>query len=174
MTATVNVGTSPRGIAIMPNSTYALVTNLGTDEIFKPSNLINSSISVISTVANKVTSTIQTPLGSTPYAMAITSDGEYAYITNGGLGTVSVINIVPYTSTIYTPDLIPPVQLLIIAVLVAIIAVLAVVIVVKKKKKAKSNPTSSKPTPSLSDKEKQAPQPTRLANRAKEQPSLFI
>ena len=47
-------------------------------------------MSVISTATNTVTATI--PVGNSPIGVAVTPNGEYAYVTNEGSDTVSVIN----------------------------------------------------------------------------------
>ena len=45
---------------------------------------------MISTATNKVTATITG--GNGPFGVAVTPNGDYAYVTNGGSGSVSVIN----------------------------------------------------------------------------------
>ncbi len=129
--ARVDVGCSPRGIAVTPNSQYACVTNLGTDDFFKPAKPINSSVSVVNLVTNTVSATLEVPVGSTPYAIAITPDGEYAYITYGGSDAVSAINITAHTAASAAPMFSP--QLLVIALLVFVVAALLAVVVVKRR-----------------------------------------
>ena len=78
--------------------------------------------------------------GFTPFAVAITPNGEYAYVTNQGtvtnyIGMVSVISI--DTNTVITASSSPaapefPTQLLTIILLVSIIIVLSVFIIAKK------------------------------------------
>jgi YVTN family beta-propeller protein len=54
------------------------------------SSLYSNTVSVIDTASNAVTATIH--VGVTPFGVAITPDGRYAYITNQNSGTVLVID----------------------------------------------------------------------------------
>ena len=56
----------------------------------------DGTVSVISTATNNVTATVT--VGSLPVAVAVTSDGAFAYVTNADDGTVSVINTSAATS----------------------------------------------------------------------------
>jgi hypothetical protein len=83
---------------------------------------------------NTVTATVTSLSG--PQGVAVTPNGEYAYVTNEGSGTVSVIN----TSTNTVPTVSPsptvpefPAQLLIITMVVFTIIVLSVVIIAKNR-----------------------------------------
>jgi len=86
LTATVTVGTSPEGVAITPDGSYAYVANEGSE-----------TVSVIEISTNTVTATVA--VGTDPTAVAITPDGSYAYVANQGSGTVSVIEISTNTVT---------------------------------------------------------------------------
>ncbi|MGW2557510.1 YncE family protein, partial [Streptomyces sp. NPDC001635] len=55
----------------------------------------------IDTATNTVTATI--PVGSQPFAVAITPDGAHVYVTNGASDTVSVIDTATNTVTATTP-----------------------------------------------------------------------
>ena len=94
----------PQGIAITPDGNYAYVTNAGS--FFSP----DTSVSVIDT--NPSSSTYNTIIDTIfgfegPYDIAITSDGQYAYVTNfySNNGTsVGVIDIAT-NSLLLTPGL---------------------------------------------------------------------
>ena len=101
---------------------------------------------MINTATNAVDQTVT--VGTTPYGIAITPNGEYAYVTNlvsvatespvaNWVGTVSVIST-GYkhgANCFFIPMLVPefPTQSLTIALLVCIIIVLSIVIIAKKK-----------------------------------------
>ena len=88
VTATIPVGTAPRGVAITPNGAYAYVAN---EE--------GNTVSVINTITNTVTATI--PGFNSPFGVAVTPDGAHAYITNDVFndGSVSVISTAMNTIT---------------------------------------------------------------------------
>jgi len=73
-------------LAVSPDGSCVYVTGGG-------------SVSVISTSSNTVTATI--PVGSAD-GVAVTPNGQYAYVTNYGAGTVSVISTVAPSVTIYS------------------------------------------------------------------------
>ncbi len=87
----ITVGFGPLGVAIAPSGNYAYVAN---------SN--NNTVSVINTTTNAVIKTISVGVGSGPYGsagvgsgpdgIAITPNGNYAYVANLYNNTVSVIN----------------------------------------------------------------------------------
>ncbi|MDA7843932.1 beta-propeller fold lactonase family protein, partial [Pontimonas sp.] len=79
VTATITVGSGPRGVAVSPDGTKAYVANwaIGT-------------VSVINTTTNAVDATIT--VGSNPSGVASSPDGTKVYVTNYNDGTVSVIN----------------------------------------------------------------------------------
>ena len=87
-------------MAVTPDGAYAYVTSADT-----------SLVSVISTATNTVTATISTYFGpnifgaeSAPYGVAITPNGAYAYITNAGSSSVSVISTATNTITANITD----------------------------------------------------------------------
>jgi len=65
---------------IEPESSYAYITNSG-----------DSTVSVIDTATNTVTSTVSVGLGS--YGVGVNPDGTKVYVANSGSGTVSVIDM---------------------------------------------------------------------------------
>ena len=142
VTAIIPVGNSPSAVAISPNGEYAYVTNKG-----------NSSVSVINTTTNTVNTTIPLedvpwgfisvilPSGSEqhiasntrlyitePCSVAISPNGEYAYVTNYYSLTVSVISLATTLSS--SSDF----HLLLVVTAVVIGAVIIIVAYVWKKK----------------------------------------
>lgn len=95
VTATINVGEYPHGIAVSPNGEYLYVTNSGTARGIGENG--TDTVSVINTANNTVTATI-TGL-TNPDAVAVTPNGEYVYVANPTLNTVSVISTVNNTVT---------------------------------------------------------------------------
>ena len=79
VTATITVGTGPRGVAVSPDGTKAYVTNYA-----------DGTVSVINTTTNAVDATIT--VGDRPIGLAVTPDGTKAYVANNNSTTVSVIN----------------------------------------------------------------------------------
>jgi YVTN family beta-propeller protein len=88
--ATVKVGSGPLGVAITPNNKKVYVTNFGVDPSLVPGGVAGNTVSVIKTGRNKVVDTIR--VGNLPAGVAVTPDGQHAYVTNRGDDTVSVIN----------------------------------------------------------------------------------
>ena len=83
VTATVNVGSYPYGVAISPDGTKVYVANSDNPGI----------VSVISTITNQVVATV--PVGQYPYGVAVTPRGTKVYVTEGyDPGQVSVIDTV--------------------------------------------------------------------------------
>lgn len=81
--ATVSVGREPRGIAVNPVSPTAYVANFGSD-----------TLSVLDTVAAKVTDTIQLPgTRQGPQGVTVSPDGRRVYVVNGRANSVSVIDV---------------------------------------------------------------------------------
>jgi YVTN family beta-propeller protein len=79
VTATVNVGSNPYGVAVNPKGTKVYVASD-----------VNDAVSVIDTATNKVTATV--PVGSDPWGIAVNPDGTKVYVANEGSGAVSVID----------------------------------------------------------------------------------
>ncbi|MGA9188117.1 MAG: PKD domain-containing protein, partial [Methanosarcina sp.] len=79
ITATVDIGSSPYGVAVNPAGTKVYVASDGSD-----------TVSVIDTATNKITATV--PIGSHPWGVAVNSAGTKVYVANEGSGTVSVID----------------------------------------------------------------------------------
>ena len=86
VTATVNVGSGPVGVAVTPDGTKVYVANGG-----------SNNVSVIDTVTNTVTATVN--VGSIPRGVATSPDGTKVYVANYGGNTVSVINTATSTIT---------------------------------------------------------------------------
>lgn len=82
VTATINVGKEPRGIAVSPDGSTVYVTNFQDD-----------TLSIIQRATNTVTDTI--PVGNDPVGVAVAPDGAHVYVVNArsgeDSGTVSVV-----------------------------------------------------------------------------------
>jgi serine/threonine-protein kinase len=78
VTATIDVGTGPDGVAVDPAARTAYVANF------------SGTVSVIDTAAGKVIATV--PVGSDPLGVAVALSTHAAYVTNGNARTVSVIS----------------------------------------------------------------------------------
>jgi YVTN family beta-propeller protein/autotransporter-associated beta strand protein len=82
--ATPTVTEGPIAVTVSANKQYVYVTS---------GNNKTSVVSVISTATNQVVSSYPLkPVLNTPYGIAVTSDGRYAYIANDAGGNVIVIN----------------------------------------------------------------------------------
>ena len=79
VTARVEVGQFPHGVAVAPDGKKVYVAN---------SN--SSNVSVIDTATNKVTATVD--VGQFPYGIAVTPDGKKVYVANSNSSNVSVID----------------------------------------------------------------------------------
>jgi len=90
VTATINVGKYPYGVAVNPAGTKVYVSK---DK--------SSTISVIDTAKNKVTATVK--VGKNPWGVAVNPEGTRVYVANEGSKTVSVINTETnkVTATVY-------------------------------------------------------------------------
>ncbi len=97
VTKKVPIEGSPEGIAITPSSKYAYVTSSGSIAGFGSSQP-NGTVSVIDTAASTVIATVT--VGVAPPNVAISPDGEYAYVTNSGSNSISVIDTA--TNTVAT------------------------------------------------------------------------
>jgi YVTN family beta-propeller protein len=78
---TINVGTTPLGVAVSPDGTRAYVAN---------NNLASNSVSVINTATNTVVATVN--VGTSPVGVTVSPDGTRAYVANSTSNDVSVIN----------------------------------------------------------------------------------
>ncbi|MCX5924597.1 MAG: YncE family protein [Candidatus Dependentiae bacterium] len=92
---TITVGTQPSGIAFSPSGRFAYVTNYNT--LYLGAGFTNltpgqGTVSIIDTCTNTVLCT-QLLTGSSPAAIAISQDGQYAYVTNYSSNNVNVIDI---------------------------------------------------------------------------------
>src|SRR5262245_9876713 len=84
-----NAALGPTSASAQP---FAYVSN-GSDS--------SNSVSVINTATNTVVATI--PVGTTPWGVAITPDGAFAYVANQSSGTASVINTATNTVVATVP-----------------------------------------------------------------------
>jgi len=91
VTATVDVGDTPWGVAVSPNEDYVYVAN----------NL-DATVSAISTHFNTVAATVE--VGNDPLGVAVTPSGDYVYVTNSLDDTVSVISASTVIATVDVGD----------------------------------------------------------------------
>lgn len=92
--ATINVGVTPAGIAITPDSRYAYVAN--NNNYTLPND---DTVSVLDLTTNLPIATISNAAFNEPYTVSINPAGTFAYVTNSNSTTVSVINIATNTVT---------------------------------------------------------------------------
>jgi len=99
--STINLGIQPSGVAITPNSRFAYAANYNT--LYAGSDFTNltagqGTINIIDLHKKKLLPpTID--VGQSPGAVAISSDGKFAYVTNYTSNTVSVIALPTIRST---------------------------------------------------------------------------
>jgi YVTN family beta-propeller protein/beta propeller repeat protein len=86
VTATVNVGSNPLGVAINPAGTNVYVAND-----------YDNTVSVIDTATNTVTDTVN--VGAAPYGIAVSPDGSKVYVANYYGDSVSIIDTETNTVT---------------------------------------------------------------------------
>jgi YVTN family beta-propeller protein len=86
VTATIEVGTAPDGVAVDPASHTAYVTNVDDD-----------TVSVLDEATKTVTTAVT--VGGGPLTVAADPGAHLVYVTNGGNGTVSAINETTSTVT---------------------------------------------------------------------------
>jgi uncharacterized repeat protein (TIGR01451 family) len=79
VTATMNVGSGPFGVAVTTDGTKVYVANKG-----------DGTVSVIDAASNTVTATVN--VGNEPIGIAVSPDGKKVYVTNTNINTVSVID----------------------------------------------------------------------------------
>lgn len=93
ITATIPVGIQPSGIAITPDGNYAYVSNYNTlyaGPSFTDLTAGQGTVNIIATATNTVIPpTIA--VDQSPDAIAISPNGQYAYVSNFASNTVSVI-----------------------------------------------------------------------------------
>jgi YVTN family beta-propeller protein len=87
VTATVNVGVGPYGVAVNPDGTKVYVANL-----------MSNNVSVIDTATNTVTATVNVGVGR-PYGVAVNPAGTKVYVANYYFNNVSVIDTLTPTPT---------------------------------------------------------------------------
>jgi len=85
--ATINVGVTPDGLAITPDSRYAYVVNNNNYGIVN-----QDSVTVLNLKNNTVKTTIHDDSFVEPFRVAISPDGEKAYVANSDSTTLSIID----------------------------------------------------------------------------------
>jgi len=93
--ASISVGIQPSGIAIAPSGQYAYVSNYHTlydGPNFTDLTASQGTINIIDIHSNKVISPV-IDVGLSPDAIAISPNGQFAYVTNYTSNTVSVISL---------------------------------------------------------------------------------
>ena len=90
--ATINVGVTPTGIGITPNSRVGYVAN---NNNYGLAN--GDSVSVLNLKNNTVTQTITDASFNEPYTVTISKDGTKAYVTNSGSTTITIISTLSNT-----------------------------------------------------------------------------
>jgi DNA-binding beta-propeller fold protein YncE len=98
---TITLGIQPSGIAITPDGSYAYVSNYSTvynGMSFTDLTSSQGPVDIISLPTNTVIPPIIGGLGFAPDAIAISPNGQFAYVTNYSSNTVSVIAL---PSTLY-------------------------------------------------------------------------
>ena len=90
---TITLGLQPAGIAITPDGAFAYVSNYSTVYNAFPVDLTSSqgTVNVIDLQNNTVSPSIIGGLGFGPGAIAISPNGQFAYVTNYSSNTVSII-----------------------------------------------------------------------------------
>jgi YVTN family beta-propeller protein len=93
--ATITLGTQPAGLAITPDGRYVYVSNYNT--LYKGPGFTDltagqGTVSIIETATNTVIPPTIV-VGKSPAAVAIASNGIYAYVPNYTSNTVTVLNI---------------------------------------------------------------------------------
>lgn len=92
---TIQVGIQPSGVAITPNGKYVFISNYHTLYLgpnFTDLTAFQGTVNVIRTSDNKVLNGVIN-VGLSPAQIAITPDGQFAYVTNYTSDNVSVIYI---------------------------------------------------------------------------------
>ncbi len=95
VTATIKLGIQPSGIAITPNGCFAYVSNYNTLYLGPNFTDLTPGQGIVN-IIDLATNTVICPVivvGASPDAVAISSDGRFAYVSNYSSNTVSVIDI---------------------------------------------------------------------------------
>ena len=90
-------------------------------------------MSVINTDTNNVAATVT--VGSKPTGVAVTPNGQYAYVTNSGGGTVSVISTVTTASPTPTVPEFSNVALVSVALAIAVVTLCAIGLTARTRKR---------------------------------------
>jgi DNA-binding beta-propeller fold protein YncE len=101
-TISLPVASAPNFVAVAPSSTTAYVTlpNYIPDPVNHPT-LITPSVGVVSTVSASLEATI--PVGSNPYALAVTPNNMKLYVANQGSSTISAFNTADRSQRVGSP-----------------------------------------------------------------------
>jgi len=93
--ATVPIGINPLGVAVSPDGKNVYVTNANYGR--------RGTVSVIDTVMNKVTATVDVGDKYCPCGIAVTPDGKKLYVASRDINAVSVIDTATNTITATVP-----------------------------------------------------------------------
>jgi DNA-binding beta-propeller fold protein YncE len=90
---TIGTGTSaPRGVAFHPSNGFAYVVASGANAVYPFTINMGATALADKNAATSIST------GTTPYNIAVTPSGKYAYVTNYGDGTISKYSICQFTS----------------------------------------------------------------------------
>lgn len=96
ISAVITVGTQPSGIALAPNGRFAYVANYNTLYLGPGFTDLTAGTGIVTIIDVCTNTLLLCPVliaGESPDAIAISSDGTHAYVTNYTSNTVSVFNI---------------------------------------------------------------------------------
>ena len=86
----VQVGSTPRGIAVSADGTRAYVANWASNSV----SVLNTTTATPTVVGSPIT------VGTNPFGVAVSPDGTRVYVSNNGSASVSVINTTTPTPTV--------------------------------------------------------------------------
>ena len=86
----VQVGSTPRGIAVSADGTRAYVANWASNSV----SVLNTTTTTPTLVGSPIT------VGTNPFGVAVSPDGTRVYVSNNGSASVSVINTTTPTPTV--------------------------------------------------------------------------